>query len=1388
MTHNEIVDSLVHSASLYLHGFDPSFEKPAKLTADQLKKSLIQYDYQHQEGLDPSYTSNAMGGKQRSTPRVHSTRIHLQGLHSGYSSNSMGDGPPWIPLTAELQEAIAQVAPTIDGCDITADRLAALSADMAAPYSLRVHWDGAKVCVTQMVLISYGYKCSECANLFIGNDETKETITVTCSECACITNAERLWLVKENHPTVANAIRMRETMSTTQSVRRHLDLSDMTPVKGSFLLNTDVCVTADTRLLFISKCSRCGELVQPNSYFTVKNCHKCNSVLELPVEYAIDADISYEPAALEKYSISKPTEIQLIMGGFRLPEEIRLIQSKGKYRTFFQSWPVTSPGEVKAATCSGEVQISNSGFTSQSLKHLITNFEAKHKMIGSGVTGGYTEMKYLSDISRTTRTERHRQQEAFLAYLKDVNCLSIFFAMTRGEFMIYSDKEENTPTLASMEIRNLALKLIDLSHKWPNFNYTFLHRQATELSRVYTSLVVIDARTLMIIDTFLCKALMKFLPTTFTARMKSQCKEFETDSISFPGMVALIFGDDRSDKSMYASVDRQECDKQLKVKFTKDMSVQNFQTSFKNALIEYDLCSSIHKFAKSRDGEAEQAEFILQLIEDGDLRKSVATKFDKLRAEARIDETELPGIDKFWELLTRIHGILENQRIRTMVSTGSNKRIKEETNTIRIDGGYDGKSSIACRKFKAGSCIHGSKCRFEHVSDNNKRVTFEKTGKNRSNGKGKGKDKLAIADKSPLKTPVGYGKGKGKGKNLGKGAHNASGKGNEQPDPDHTYCSRCCKYHRGLTDAKCVMSPCRYCTSKNLSNSAHHLKYCEQKPEGYEFRPHYEDSPKRPAAKDENPSPVKKARQSPQEWLEGANPKQFRNMLQTVNSLNVHMEAERLEEIDEESEEPQEIVTALAVRKATPRGTPVQAAETTHLVPYIARPNTASVIKSVIRIKPKTSEGELLRNALLKVKSNIGGRQSHMTLTEISTKDDTSSMWNGGTIQSMADDEEIENIELSFRTDLRTMESLQSGCSEDRATQKTSTKFLDFTDSNDRVPNVIGEVSTLSIGFTASPTESLLTAQYKIQQMLITVQEPDDDPNKSSDTIVHSMNQFPEFQHDEGIPLHPLYRAISNGEFGHQIHSVSPQGYDYQQSKTTLIDSGATCEIRIMTPRDHTTGNHKCVWNPSLESLDQSLFCFEYKLNSAGESEIQQTLTRYEHRRAAQIANLLSLVKAQQRLLFGKVHRADRAGQIWHRDISLSEDGLEIETNQYDDTLTNAMSGDMLVVPTVYGSHFGEVMRMSVATLSSPPESKTLDYGDLNQTESSMQELRDTSMTLLTLAAMSSKYWPWALQYAVDKYNFLPRKNGIAPQRHWKDKRPPDLSIPMFGSRIVFRQ
>ena len=51
-------------------------------------------------------------------------------------------------------------------------------------------------------------------------------------------------------------------------------------------------------------------------------------------------------------------------------------------------------------------------------------------------------------------------------------------------------------------------------------------------------------------------------------------------------------------------------------------------------------------------------------------------------------------------------------------------------------------------------------------------------------------------------------------------------------------------------------------------------------------------------------------------------------------------------------------------------------------------------------------------------------------------------------MQSMADDEEIDTIELSFDTDLMTAESIQTGCSDTRATQKTSVEFLDFNDSS----------------------------------------------------------------------------------------------------------------------------------------------------------------------------------------------------------------------------------------------------------------------------------------------------------------------------------------------------
>jgi hypothetical protein len=57
-----------------------------------------------------------------------------------------------------------------------------------------------------------------------------------------------------------------------------------------------------------------------------------------------------------------------------------------------------------------------------------------------------------------------------------------------------------------------------------------------------------------------------------------------------------------------------------------------------------------------------------------ELRNTVATKFDKMRIGAKRDGNQPPGVDSFWELLTKVHDILENSKLRSISSSGPNKR------------------------------------------------------------------------------------------------------------------------------------------------------------------------------------------------------------------------------------------------------------------------------------------------------------------------------------------------------------------------------------------------------------------------------------------------------------------------------------------------------------------------------------------------------------------------------------------------------------------------------------------------------------------------------------------------------------------------------------------
>ena len=128
--------------------------------------------------------------------------------------------------------------------------------------------------------------------------------------------------------------------------------------------------------------------------------------------YAINADIVYDDLTTAKYKFTAPTQVELILAGLRLSEEDRAIQSKCEQLLHFPSYPLTSRDEVKLIVCSGRLQpeISRgSGFSMQAMKIPSPSFEAKAaKLIGTGAVGGYGELKYLTAMSTTSRTERYK--------------------------------------------------------------------------------------------------------------------------------------------------------------------------------------------------------------------------------------------------------------------------------------------------------------------------------------------------------------------------------------------------------------------------------------------------------------------------------------------------------------------------------------------------------------------------------------------------------------------------------------------------------------------------------------------------------------------------------------------------------------------------------------------------------------------------------------------------------------------------------------------------------------------------------------------------------------------------------------------------------------------
>jgi hypothetical protein len=192
----------------------------------------------------------------------------------------------------------------------------------------------------------------------------------------------------------------------------------------------------------------------------------CHAPLSLPVEYAINDEINYDTSVLEKFPMSAPTPVELIMADMGLSARDRETQANNAYIMHFPSWPLTTPDEIKSAVCSAGLRISCGGgyYSMATMNTQTTTFESMEKLIGVNPPSGFGTLSYLVAMTATTRAERFKQQSNLLRYFRDVGFQPILFALSRGECLIYSEKEEHISTLASSEIRSLVQSFCTIQH------------------------------------------------------------------------------------------------------------------------------------------------------------------------------------------------------------------------------------------------------------------------------------------------------------------------------------------------------------------------------------------------------------------------------------------------------------------------------------------------------------------------------------------------------------------------------------------------------------------------------------------------------------------------------------------------------------------------------------------------------------------------------------------------------------------------------------------------------------------------------------------------------------------------------------------------------------
>jgi hypothetical protein len=124
------------------------------------------------------------------------------------------------------------------------------------------------------------------------------------------------------------------------------------------------------------------------------------------VEYVINEDIHYDATVQEKFLVSTPTAVELIMAGMSLSVKDRATQANYAHIWPFPSWPLTTPDQIKNAVCAAGLRISSGAgyYSMAAMKTQTSTFESMEKLVGVSPPSGFGTLNYLAAMTATTLT------------------------------------------------------------------------------------------------------------------------------------------------------------------------------------------------------------------------------------------------------------------------------------------------------------------------------------------------------------------------------------------------------------------------------------------------------------------------------------------------------------------------------------------------------------------------------------------------------------------------------------------------------------------------------------------------------------------------------------------------------------------------------------------------------------------------------------------------------------------------------------------------------------------------------------------------------------------------------------------------------------------------